>query len=227
MGIIKRTEHFYPRPPGGGRRQREICYKLRSYHFYPRPPGGGRLHRPCRTGATSAFLSTPSGWRATPPRAVLRTSRAISIHALRVEGDGIKMPGCIDLPGEFLSTPSGWRATFESFKSGATLKFLSTPSGWRATILSTVLRGAQRLFLSTPCGWRDTSRSAICRCSRPISIHALRVEGDSPARLTWLSAHWPFLSTPSGWRATAGAKSYLVAPGISIHALRVEGDRTS
>ena len=34
-----------------------------------------------------AFLSTPSGWRAT------------------------KMPGCIDLPGEFLSTPSGWRAT--------------------------------------------------------------------------------------------------------------------
>ena len=57
-----------------------------------------------------------------------------------------------------------------------------------------------------------------------ISIHALRVEGDSPARLTWLSAHWPFLSTPSGWRATQGARLPNCTVHISIHALRVEGD---
>ena len=84
-------------------------------HFYPRPPGGGRLHADCqrfgslrisihalrvegdhgredrRAHAGGAFLSTPSGWRAT-----------------------VKAPlnGIIGLL--FLSTPSGWRATLPS-----------------------------------------------------------------------------------------------------------------
>ena len=33
------------------------------------------------------FLSTPSGWRATPPEKGKKIWRKISIHALRVEGD--------------------------------------------------------------------------------------------------------------------------------------------
>ena len=33
------------------------------------------------------FLSTPSGWRATPPRTERVDDGVISIHALRVEGD--------------------------------------------------------------------------------------------------------------------------------------------
>ncbi len=82
----------------------------------------------------TAFLSTPSGWRATHDLSYLHpdrwhfyprppgggrllgattenTFKFISIHALRVEGDnrltrllGVMVP-------EFLSTPSGWRAT--------------------------------------------------------------------------------------------------------------------
>ncbi len=36
----------------------------------------------------SIFLSTPSGWRATGSQARLKDFSAISIHALRVEGDG-------------------------------------------------------------------------------------------------------------------------------------------
>ena len=39
-----------------------------------------------------------------------------------------------------------------------------------------------------------------------ISIHALRVEGDSHTRRR-RSAPNPFLSTPSGWRATSGARA--------------------
>ena len=57
------------------------------------------------------------------------------------------------------------------------------------------------LFLSTPSGWRATAAAvAEPAAALDISIHALRVEGDSP-------------SPPS----------FVTVP-ISIHALRVEGD---
>ena len=56
--------------------------------FYPRPPGGGRPRIFINSSSQSKFLSTPSGWRATllPPSS--HVGFAISIHALRVEGDG-------------------------------------------------------------------------------------------------------------------------------------------
>ena len=59
------TEHFYPRPPRGGRRG---CWQAPCWphqYFYPRPPRGGR------------------------PRCffVFAQSFVISIHALREEGD--------------------------------------------------------------------------------------------------------------------------------------------
>ena len=60
--------------------------------------------------------------------------------------------------------------------------------------------------------------------SHGISIHALRVEGDTFDIPRYVKASL-FLSTPSGWRAT---KAFLIDSveeyGISIHALRVEGD---
>jgi hypothetical protein len=55
-----------------------------------------------------------------------------------------------------------------------------------------------------------------------ISIHTLRVEGDS-----WLTNKMPaveFQSTPSGWRVTGKPKDYVMSEVISIHTLRVEGD---
>ena len=39
------------------------------------------------------FLSTPSGWRATVGVETLPPDKLISIHALRVEGDGEEMVG--------------------------------------------------------------------------------------------------------------------------------------
>ena len=79
-----------------------------------------------------------------------------------------------------------------------------------------------------------------------ISIHALRVEGDSLFKVLavgvveflstpsgWRATHvvaactdvYGFLSTPSGWRATFGVERNIVKVRISIHALRVEGDQ--
>ena len=37
----------------------------KNVHFYPRPPGGGRLNRDVFNPEGLVFLSTPSGWRAT------------------------------------------------------------------------------------------------------------------------------------------------------------------
>ena len=56
-----------------------------------------------------------------------------------------------------------------------------------------------------------------------ISIHALRVEGDSTV-WSLLTMSLVFLSTPSGWRATTAPFNMLLNHYISIHALRVEGD---
>ena len=79
--------YFYPRPPRGGRPQRATRYRVASY-FYPRPPRGGRRHSE-RHGTGL---------------------QAISIHALREEGD---LPGINvgNITKTFLSTPSARRAT--------------------------------------------------------------------------------------------------------------------
>ena len=84
---ISKKFYFYPRPPGGGR-PFQLSTGLPQKHFYPRPPGGGRQV----DALTDEFAS------------------AISIHALRVEGDCAAED--VDFAyGGFLSTPSGWRAT--------------------------------------------------------------------------------------------------------------------
>ena len=132
---------------------------------------------------------------------VASNRRAISIHALRVEGDNPALTTATRATS-FLSTPSGWRAT----------------RGWRASV------GQCVIFLSTPSGWRATPPRHGRQLRRGISIHALRVEGD-PDVLRALKFHFIsihalrvegdtqkqlrdverllFLSTPSGWRATS------------------------
>ena len=57
----------------------------------------------------------------------------------------------------------------------------------------------------------------------PISIHALREEGDCPPFSSFLDL-LPFLSTPSARRATTQKGVPRARKGISIHALREEGD---
>ena len=58
-------------------------------YFYPRPPWGGRPRMGKTCCASCPFLSTPSVGRATPGLAGARGGLAISIHALRGEGDKV------------------------------------------------------------------------------------------------------------------------------------------
>ena len=127
------TLNFYPRPPRGGRpaskrKFRDITKFLSTpsarratgwepqdlenlYNFYPRPPRGGRL---------LDYMGVP-------------TKTAISIHALREEGDRASLLVAVDAVA-FLSTPSARRATMStSYSSPTALVFLSTPSARRAT----------------------------------------------------------------------------------------------
>ena len=107
---LRLWKDFYPRPPRGGRHELHWAFDdtsvisihalreegdsrwsaswSRAQNFYPRPPRGGRPS-PARAGAHDRrFLSTPSARRATrsPSSGSSRTA-AISIHALREEGD--------------------------------------------------------------------------------------------------------------------------------------------
>ena len=128
---------------------------LRLINFYPRPPRGGRPDE----SATEELI------------------RAISIHALREEGD--KDDRLSGNPNQiFLSTPSARRATVTA---GVVLLHLQISihalreegDGFNAAFGFPVIA-----FLSTPSARRATQRIQNQLRPRPISIHALREEGD-------------------------------------------------
>ena len=78
--------HFYPRPPRGGRPTISSASSA-PRNFYPRPPRGGRLD-------DFSFKGNPINFYPRPPRGGRQgfyctavVLYAISIHALREEGD--------------------------------------------------------------------------------------------------------------------------------------------
>ena len=123
------------------------------------------------------FQSTPSAWRETP--------------------------ACDDLYNIFIfqSTPSAWRETVVSHVICITSKFQSTPSAWRETCVQPSVslldsyfnplppHGGRlpqhpptpvgSVFQSTPSAWRETHTNLHRKNPSPISIHSLRMEGDS------------------------------------------------
>ena len=110
--------------------------------------------------AARKFLSTPSVWRATS-----LCGWYANLFSF-----------------QFLSTPSVWRATgyHRDTLILLNLLFLSTPSVWRATANASEISSIAQGFLSTPSVWRATMKiQRDCFYGQVISIHALRVEGDS------------------------------------------------
>ena len=145
------------------------------------------------------FLSTPSARRATPRGKQATESTAISIHALREEGDvqagtvlGASGPISIHALRE-----EGDRRVVPLF--GLTLYFYPRPPrGGRPP--SQDRRGTtQNFYPRPPRGGRLGCRWALSRASR-------------------------FLSTPSARRATGDVDRVEATIDISIHALREEGD---
>ena len=129
--------------------------KQTAIDFYPRPPGGGRHGDVIAIIDRCNFYPRPPGGgrQVNPPE--WGHASGISIHALRVEGDQQQRRLHLAYTHFYPRPPGGGRHTYSTliFRSST---FLSTPSGWRAT----------------RAGYGSANRY-------PISIHALRVEGDS------------------------------------------------
>ena len=101
--------------------------------------------------------------------------------------------------------------------------FLSTPSARRATgKLEAMSVDPDNFYPRPPQGGRLVFIEPVDDLL-PISIHALREEGDE-GFLPFICCLNAFLSTPSARRATPAGLGRLVLLHISIHALREEGD---
>ena len=151
-----------------------IC---RRGNFYPRPPRGGRPSSNTPNSRTSRFLSTPSARRATglliaptrclcnfyprPPRGGRRTDKArhcqagaISIHALREEGDTSGTMGGT-ITALFLSTPSARRATNAILEQSGDIQISIHALREEGDALSSRSYRSATKFLSTPSATRS------------------------------------------------------------------------
>ena len=145
----------------------------------------------------------------------------ISIHALRVEGDDARSSRWPTARNFYPRPPGGGRHERIIILSDRAYFYPRPPGGGRPCC---ILLLSVRFCISIHALRVEGDSKAPEFCIRIIiSIHALRVEGDLPL-LTPTNIVEPFLSTPSGWRATLCEACHNKMHPISIHALRVEGD---
>ena len=146
--------NFYPRPPQGGRplqfplvRTDDVISihalreegdlkgqkKVVGRYLFLSTPSARRATDATTTGSnTGTFLSTPSARRATQPLDHLIRERAISIHALRKEGDFDRFVPRLIRQHFYPRPPRGGRPTLWLWLPCRRI-FLSTPSARRAT----------------------------------------------------------------------------------------------
>ena len=147
-------------------------------NFNPLPPHGGRQLHYLSPRVRISFQSTPSAWRETVALVVV-----------------------LPMVCAFQSTPSAWReTTFFSLHTYCNFHFNPLPPHGGRQLHSGTLFPLVA-FQSTPSAWRETDLFNSCLCCIHISIHSLRMEGDTPIY-----------------------KYKLVQALISIHSLRMEGD---
>ena len=169
-------------------------------HFYPRPPRGGR----------------PTIW------AVTFITAAISIHALREEGD-LDLAAFVVVLAQFLSTPSARRATRLVVRCCCVPDhFYPRPPRGGRLLLAGLFRVGFPISIHALREEGDL-REGLALGQLDISIHALREEGDRwrPQKPESPDDFYP--RPPRGGRLLCGP-CVPGSPPISIHALREEGD---
>ena len=169
---------------------------------------------------------------------------AISIHALREEGDMPILRACL-VRCLFLSTPSARRATGRFRLRRFLAEFLSTPSARRATQPRTPYAYERAISIHALCEEGDSGcctssssptdfyprplRGGRRPCHRwrfrgsPISIHALCEEGDPRSRSSHAAPRY-FYPRPLRGGRHADSVPGADCENISIHALCEEGD---
>ena len=240
-----RTTTFLSTPSARRATRQLIRLQRAAQHFYPRPPRGGRHTRPRTARCFPEFLSTPSARRATRRRSYSpRTQRFLSTpSARRATGSALRL---LQQRGYFYPRPPrGGRLLFVCRTHNIEYFYPRPPRGGRLPRR----RPAYHSSGISIHALREEGDQVDCfrlSCSYVISIHALREEGDTTSSFF---NHFPmgFLSTPSARRATVPDRKMTAAhfyfyprpprggrPApdtisglnllISIHALREEGD---
>ena len=158
LSFDKHMGDFYPRPPGGGRPQREKWIEfMRNISIHALRVEGDVYTCPllmCNHTISIHALRVEGDYKHFFNRFA---EVKISIHALRVEGDNRlnerqkacknfypRPPGggrqddlsFVDTPTDFYPRPpGGGRHLRRAHTRACTTRFLSTPSGWRATFV--------------------------------------------------------------------------------------------
>ena len=197
-GLIFGWMDFYPRPPRGGRRP--CLDRGRDLHqnFYPRPPRGGRLDQAYRLTLLELFLSTPSARRATVRPEHEAAFLAISIHALREEGDVAWRVLDAQFWDFYPRPPRGGRRGATPVLTPHGYFYPRPPRGGRPKM--ELSRNQFNKFLSTPSARRATSPRIRARRGAGISIHALREEGDPQRATRYRVASYFYPRPPRGGR---------------------------
>ena len=165
----------------------DVLFSYPNLSRFQSTPSAWRVTNVLRFDVDSGkFQSTPSAWRVTIEAELQVIGVPISIHTLRVEGDGRPQAGrhganrisihTLRVEGDADDFPHLWAYFF---------RFQSTPAAWRVTRNPTRRNRCQGRFQSTPSAWRVTSEPYLEDACGLISIHTLRVEGDWPQRRAW------------------------------------------
>ena len=176
-GIAGGKQHFYPRPPYGGRPTMRPVQKRWTTYFYPRPPYGGR-----RGYGQHHYHH-----------------RDISIHVPRMGDDAANGFGLY--PGGYFypRPPYGGRPMFGKSMSHSML-FLSTSPVWGTTYDLSDLASVGDISIHVPRMGDDPVLYAFRRAAH-ISIHVPRM-GDDVLRSHGRRNPGTFLSTSPVWGTT-------------------------
>ena len=148
-------------------------------YFNPLPPHGGRPNKIINIKII-IHISIHSLRMEGDPYQVQACIYAdvISIHSLRMEGDRRRniRRSILSL---FQSTPSAWRETKHHTASKTERNHFNPlpPHGGRPSKNPSIQ--STTTFQSTPSAWRETINSLLLNFHSIISIHSLRMEGDS------------------------------------------------
>ena len=170
--------NFYPRPPRGGRHRSDMA-QAATIQFLSTPSARRATSVSGPPERAKKFLSTPSARRATGGRCSLLRGNAISIHALREEGDPQQATRYRVASYFYPRPPRGGRPQRQALQLLSGYFYPRPPRGGRLGICRKQCN-SQRISIHALREEGDRERHGYSVCD-PISIHALREEGDKRA----------------------------------------------